>query len=376
MRFFADAVLHLGYEELHASAAPQRAFCFDPATRAIFRPSDPFAPLALRDYASVAAEARHLAASWVRSRRNGAPRQPIFRIPGLRACGLVVHARDNTTVIVQRRPRRVWKLVRSASDAPLLERERQAARLAPMLAPGVLDWHQPSETAPGYVALEYMLDTEPIAARDLPDALRAITPALVAASRAAGVIPASLDEAEDEVQRGEAVLAGLDASPFTSAAADVLRSLRALVMRYASPRPDLYRTFVHGDIQTSNFRRSARRIALIDWANGGTHNVLFDPFIVELFSPTPSVWMDVLVNGAITDPGRGFRGWLPLYLDVLTRETGVTLRGTDIAAGLVCSMAEKTSAIVARHAGTDEARGLHSLGRVQRLLSIGSGSGG
>ena len=371
MRFFAHAVLQRPYEAAPASGSRNGAFSFDSGTRAIIRPSDPLTPLALRDFRTRRAELRHVAAWWVRHLRSGTPQPPLFRVPGLGPRGLAIHARDTSMVIVQRRPRRVWKLVRNASLRELLERERDAARLAPALAPAVSGWHEPGDTSPGYVALEYVLDTDPVADRDLADALRHITPALMDVYRRAGIRTSAPGQAAAALAHAEAALNACDPSLFTSAAREVLQRIRSLVDRHEADGRPQYRTFAHGDLQTSNLRRAGRGLRLIDWANGGMHNVLFDAFIVELFAPTPDVWAEVLTTGTVTDRGRGFRGWLPLYLDGLAA-AGVTLRDSDVAAALVCSMAEKAAGIVVRHAATDEARGLHSLGRIQRLLSAAS----
>jgi hypothetical protein len=314
-------------------------------------------------------ELRQLAVSWARQIRRGTPPQPLFRIPGLRACGMVIHPRDTATVIAQRRPRGVWKVVRDASYNAVLDGEREGARLAPSLAPAVLEWQPARDAAPGYVRLEYVLDTEPVTATDLPAVLRRITPALIDACRASGVVPVTADAFDAELRESECRLAAGRQTPLTGAGLEVLRDIRRHLARRAEHRaPVLCRSFAHGDIQSSNLRRSRGRLALIDWGNSGTHNVLFDAFIVELFAPTPAVWQDVLVRGVV-DPGRGFQGWLPDYLDRLASAAGVRLSPADVAVGLICSMAEKTIAIVARHAATDEARGLHSLGRVQRLLA-------
>jgi hypothetical protein len=370
MRFFSQTLLGLPYEELQPPFRRGTApFCFDPATRTIYRPSDPLSILALRDFPTRLSELRHLAVSFVRRRGDSAERRPLFRIPGLRSCGMVIHPRDNATVIVARRPRTVWKLVHDASHNAVLENERTGAGLVPSLAPSVLEWQPAGEASPGYVRLEYALDTEPITAADLPAVLRRITPGLIDGYRASGVTHVTADAAYADLLDRERSLGGSEPTPLTSAALDVLGAIRRAFARHAERRePALHRAFAHGDIQASNLRRNGDRIALIDWANGGVHNVLFDAFVVELFSPTPGVWHDVFVNGTV-DAERGFQRWLPCYLDRLATTAGLSLSPHDVAAGLICSMAEKTSAIVARHAGADEARGLHSLARVQRLLA-------
>ena len=367
MRFFAENLLQLGYEELRPEQDVRDAFRFDPAARVISRPSDWLTPLALHDTTSVPGEARRVAGFLARRLRHGTSAPPLFRIPGLATCGMVVHPRDQTHVVVQRRPRAVWKLVKDARDTRVIENERAAARLAPGFAAAVLDVRLPGPASPGWLSLEHVMDTQPIAAGELPAALRQITRELVETYSKAGIEVATAAATLAEVAAAERAIRLRADAPFTAFAADVLTRIGRALEPFGDCRA-VYTELGHGDIQRSNLRRSGGRIRLIDWANGGRCHVLHDAFIVELFAPTASVWSEILVSGKV-DPERGFHGWLPAVLDELSDVLKVRLSAAEVAAGLVCSMAEKALRVIDRFAGADEERGMQSLGRIQALWS-------
>ena len=372
MRFFAESVLERSYEPHPSPARPDSAvFSFDPAIRAIWRRSDVLTPLSFRDRPSVWSEARPVASAIVRRLRNPAVlAQPaLFRIPRLRPCGLVIHPRPKALVIVQRRPRCVWKLVRDASLAHLIDREREAARIAPELAPPVLDWQPADPVTPGAIRLAYALDTEPISASEFPEVLRQITPSLVSVYGAAGVTGVGLEVVLGELASSREALQHHPATPFTAAAAAFLcKMARALTRHSATHRVvTTYRTFAHGDIQRSNLRRTGNRVTLIDWASGGRFNVLHDLFITEFFSPTANVWREIVTTGCpgVTD---GFQGWLPRYLDELATVVKIRLSPPEVGLGLLCSLAEQATKLPTA-AGGDETRALFWVNRMEQLLA-------
>jgi hypothetical protein len=370
MRFFAQQVLQLGYEEQPSSRTDLRdAFCFDSVARVMSRPSDWLTPLALRDAGSLGGEARRLAGFLVSRVRHKTSASPVFRVAGLPTCGMVVHPRDQTHVVVQRRPRAVWKVANDSRHTGVFDNERDAARLAPGFAAAVLDFGRPAVATPGWLSLEYVLNTEPISASELSGVLQRITQPLAEVYGRAGIEITTAAVTLDEVAAGQRALRRGPESPFTVLAADVLQR----IARFLEPRSGcraVYTAFAHGDIQRSNLRRSKGRIRLIDWGSGGRCHVLHDAFIVELFSPTASIWHDLLLTGRIADPASGFEGWLPAVLDRMADVLKVRLSGTEIAAGMVCSMAEKALRTIERFMDGDEERGVGSLARIQALLSV------
>ena len=368
MRFFAEKVLERSYEQ-----DPDRSntdlFTFDPTARVIWRRSDILTPLTLRDRNSMWSELRPVASSFLRrvwQRRSGGP--GMFRIPRLPLCGMVVHPRPYSLVIALRRPRCVWKWVHDESLRHLLDREREAARLAPTLAVPVLEWRPPGLGAPGGVKLGYALDTEPVSSEEFPDILQKIAPDLVSVYLASGVREVSVDLMLAEVSSSLEVMRRSQRTPLATTGAGLLaRMLGVLEQHSARYRiRSTYRTFVHGDIQRSNFRRSRNRVALIDWSNGGQLNIMHDPFTIEFFAPTERVWRGV-GHGGLVDTSRGFAGWMPQFLKQVAEILRIRLTPAEVTFGLLCSLAEEATKLP-RALGGDETRALFWAARMEQLL--------
>jgi hypothetical protein len=343
-------------------------FCFDNTAQVICRKADLLVPLAISDHGSKIRELRSIVGYYLLKSRQTGRDARLFHVPQYVWNGTVLHPRDNMLVVVQRRPRMVWKVLNRDSTQPeIIARELEALRFFGGLVPPVYEFS--FSLGLPYLKQEFALNTQPVSIADFPEVLRRLTASLVSGYVRAGInsIPVESWLASFRANMGAHVQGSCEFQNSVEALSiRVERHLAAIL----SERPGLtvYSSFAHGDITPRNIRRHKDQLKLIDWGNAGYRNILFDVFMADFTSgrnQESSDWHSAAYRRDVT--AGAFRAWLEPYRRELHRVAGIALDRTEIAACVWISIGEKLGEIARRYSGRDE-KGVQSLRRIAELV--------